>query len=661
MPRYAKIVAPATLVFAALVTLFVALAFGGGADPLLLVDPGAVVRYGLPVSKLLVNLAGAGTLGSLVLVLFALDSAKPEFGRALDVSAAAAAVWTVASGATAFYTFLLVYNQPIRLDDTFGEVLGTFLTSTELGQAWLATTLFAAVVTVLCFAVRNVTALFFVALVAVAGLVPMSLQGHRGGTADHDSATSALFLHVLFAAVWLGGLLTVAIIRPALERGRLAVVMRRYSTVALVSFVVVAVSGFVSAVIRVENVPNLLSPYGILVLTKVAALLALGVFGAAQRRYFIDRMTRAGASTAKRIFWGVVAAELAFMGIASGVAAALARTPTPVPQIPASELTDPTPAELLTGRPLPPPVSFENLVSMWNIDLIWLLVAAFGILFYVWGVIRLRRRGDSWPWYRTALWVAGMLVLFWITNGGVNVYERFLFSSHMLAHMALGMVVPVLLVPGAPITLALRTIEKRSDGSRGPREWIMLLVHSTYFGVLSNPLVAAGLFTGSLWLFYYTPLFDWATTNHIGHEWMVIHFLLTGYLFVFSLIGIDPAPNRAPYPIRLVTLFATMAFHAFFGLALVTGTGLLLVDWYGAMGWGDPAIVDQQAGGAIAWSVGEIPNALIAIAIVVLWSRSDVREQKRYDRKAERDGDAELEEYNRMLAERAQRGPINRP
>ncbi|HQE46601.1 MAG TPA: cytochrome c oxidase assembly protein, partial [Rhodoglobus sp.] len=135
---------------------------------------------------------------------------------------------------------------------------------------------------------------------------------------------------------------------------------------------------------------------------------------------------------------------------------------------------------------------------------------------------------------------------------------------------------------------------------------------------------------------------------------------LTGYLFVFSLIGIDPAPNRAPFPIRLVTLFATMAFHAFFGLALVTGTGLLLVDWYGAMGWGTKAILDQQAGGAIAWSVGEIPNAIIAIAIVVLWSRSDDREQKRYDRKADRDGDAELEEYNRMLAERAASKPISR-
>ena len=660
MPRLAKIVAPATLVLAALIAVFAALAFGGGADPLLLVDPGEVVRYGLPVSKLLVNLAGAGSVGALILVLFALDSAKPEFGRALDVAAASAAVWTVASGATGFFTFLLVYNQPIRIDDTFGQVLGLFLTSTELGQAWLATTLFAAVVTVLCFAVRNVTMLVFVAVIAVAGLVPMALQGHRGGTANHDAATSALFLHVLFAAVWLGGLLTIAIIRPLLDRVRLEIVLRRYSTVALVSFVVVAASGYVSAAIRVENLPNLLSPYGILVLVKVAALLALGVFGAAQRRYFIRRMTRSTDSAAARIFWVVAAAELAFMGIASGVAAALARTPTPVPQVPASELTDPTPAELLTGSPLPPPVSLQNLFTMWNIDLIWLLVCGFGILFYVWGVIRLGRRGDSWPWHRTVLWVAGLLALAYITNGGVNVYERYLFSSHMLAHMVLGMVIPVLLVPGAPITLALRTIEKRSDGSRGPREWIMLLVHSKYFGVLSNPLVAAGLFTGSLWLFYYTPLFDWATTNHIGHEWMVIHFLLTGYLFVFSLIGIDPAPNRAPFPIRLVTLFATMAFHAFFGLALVTGTGLLLVDWYGAMGWGTKAILDQQAGGAIAWSVGEIPNAIIAIAIVVLWSRSDDREQKRYDRKADRDGDAELEEYNRMLAERAASKPVSR-
>ena len=233
---------------------------------------------------------------------------------------------------------------------------------------------------------------------------------------------------------------------------------------------------------------------------------------------------------------------------------------------------------------------------------------------------RLRKRGDAWPWYRTVLWVAGMLLLFWITNGGVNAYEKYLFSAHMLAHMALGMMVPVLLVPGAPITLALRTIAKRTDGSRGPREWIMLVVHSRVFAVLGNPIVAAVLFAGSLWVFYYSPLFEWATVNHVGHQWMIVHFLGTGYLFVQSLIGVDPSPTRAPYPLRLLILLGTMAFHAFFGLALLSGTGLLLADWYGAMGWGTSAIDDQQTGGGIAWSVGEIPTVTLAIIVAIMWA-----------------------------------------
>lgn len=656
MPRLVRIAGPALLLLTALGALLASLAYGGGADAPLLVDPGAVVRYGLPVAKLLVNLGGAGAVGALVLACFALDSGRPEWNRALDVAAASAAVWTVAAAATGFYTFLTVLQQPIRFDDAFGNVLASFLTGTELGQAWLATTLVAAGVTVLCFAVRNPTVLVFVTVFAVVGLLPMTLQGHRGGTAQHDSATSALFLHVLFAGVWLGGLLTIALLKPLLEKGRLGAVLSRYSTVALVCFVVVAASGYLSAEIRVESLGNLLTPYGILVLVKTAALLTLGLFGAMQRRYFIARMQRPGASGG--IFWWIVAAELGFMGIAAGVAAALAKTATPVPEVAASDLADPTPAELLTGAPLPPPVTFERLFTLWNFDLVWILVCAFGIFFYLAGVWRLRTRGDAWPVQRTVFWIAGMLLLFYITNGGVNVYERYLFSQHMLAHMVLGMAVPVLLVPGAPITLALRTIAKRTDGSRGPREWIMLAVHSRPFAILANPLVAAAIFAGSLWVFYYTPVFSWATTNHLGHEWMIVHFLLSGYLFVQALIGIDPAPKRPPYPVRLLILLATMAFHAFFGLALMSGTGLLLADWYGAMGWdtGVTALQDQQAGGGIAWSVGEIPTVSLAIAVAIMWGRSDDRESRRYDRKADRDGEAELEAYNAMLAERARRG-----
>jgi cytochrome c oxidase assembly factor CtaG/putative copper export protein len=654
VPRLLRIALPAVLLLAALLSLLAGLAFGGGADAPLLLDPGPVVRYGLPISTLLVNLGGAGALGALLLACFALDSSRPEYDRALDVAAGSAAVWTVAAGTTGLFTFLAVLSQPLRFDDQFGEILANFLTGTELGQAWLTTTLVAAGVTALCFAVRNQTVLAFVTVLAAYGMLPPTLQGHRGGTANHDAASTALFIHVLFSAVWLGGLLTLVLVRSTMDRDRLATVLRRYSTVALVCFVVVAASGFVSAQIRVETLENMFSPYGALVVAKVAALLALGALGALQRRVMITRMTRLTART-QAWFWGIVATELAFMGIASGAAAALARTATPVPEIPVADLTDPTPAEILTGSPLPPAPSFENYLTMFNIDLLWLLICAFGILFYVWGVLRLRARGDRWPWYRTTLWVLGMIVLFWVTNGGVNAYEKFLFSSHMLAHMTLGMFVPLLLVPGAPITLALRTIHKRDDGSRGIREWLMILVHSRWFAILANPIVAAAIFTASLWIFYYTPVFSWATTNHVGHQWMIVHFLLSGYLFVQSLIGIDPSPQRLPYPVRLVVLLATMAFHAFFGLALMSGTGLLLANWYGAMGWdiGVTAIQDQQAGGGIAWSVGEIPNAIIALTIVFLWSRSDARETKRLDRQADRDGDAELEEYNRMLAERA--------
>lgn len=656
MLRFVRIVGPAILLVVAFVACLAALQFGGAAEAEPISDTGAVVRYGLPLAKLLVNIGAAGTIGSLAIAVFALSAARREFELTLDVAAGASAIWTVASAATAFFVFLTVYQQPITFDERFGQVLSTFLTQTELGQAWFATTLIAAALTVLCFAVRNHTAVAFMFAGSVLGLVPMAIQGHAGGTADHDQATSAIWLHLVFAALWLGGLVTLAILSRTLEKSRLVDAVTRYSSIALMSFIIVAASGYVSAEIRVGTLENLLSPYGILVLVKVASLITLGVFGALYRRFMIARMQRPAAGL-KTTLWWLIAAELGFMGIASGVAAALARTATPQPEVPASQAANPTPAEILTGRPLPEPMTFETLFTTWNVDLIWLLVCAFGIFFYLAGVWRLHRRGDKWPVLRTVSWVAGMVLLFYITNGGVNVYEKYLFSAHMLAHMTLGMMVPVLLVPGAPITLALRSIRKRADDSRGVREWILLLVHSRYFSILANPVVAAVIFAASLWAFYYSPLFRWATTDHIGHQWMIIHFLFTGYLFVQSLIGIDPVPNRPSYPFRLVVLFATMGFHAFFGLTLMTGTGLLLADWYGAMGWGTSAIADQQTGGGIAWSVGEIPTVILAFVVSVMWSRSDDRASKRYDRKADRDGDAELEAYNAMLAKRATTGP----
>jgi putative copper resistance protein D len=650
--RAFKIVTPAVAVLVAFGALFLALQIGGGSRSQALGDPGVVVRVGLPLAKLAVDLSAATLIGSLALALWAFASRERAYIRSIDIAAASALVLTLASALTGFLTFLNVSVTPFSLDAKFGNQLGFFLTEIALGQAWLITTLLAAFVAVLCIAVTNQTALFFVGLAAVGTLVPMALQGHSAGVSGHAMAITSMGLHLVFVSVWLGGVVTLVLLRGIIEPARLATVVSRFSTLAIIAFVVVAVSGVANALLRIGSVDKLFTtPYGQIVLLKLGAMVILGAFGFWQRGYLIKRMTGVAAQKA---FWWFIAIELAIMGAAAGIAAGLARTPTPVDEV---LNQNPSPAEILTGEPLPPEFTFEKYFTVWHIDLIWLLVCAFGIFFYLVGVWRLHKRGDKWPWYRTVLWVLGLALLFYITNGGINAYEMYLFSAHMGAHMTLGMMVPILLVPGAPVTLAMRAIAKRQDNTRGGREWILKAVHSGYANVISHPLFATVNFVGSLWLFYYTPIFRWATSDHIGHEWMIVHFLLAGYLFVQSLIGIDPVKSRFPYPFRLVQLLAAMTVHAFFGLGIMSSENLMLADWFGAMGrtWGSTPLEDQQAGGAIAWSVGEIPNLILALVIGFQWSRSDAREAKRTDRQADRTDDAELKAYNDMLARQAAR------
>jgi putative copper resistance protein D len=212
------------------------------------------------------------------------------------------------------------------------------------------------------------------------------------------------------------------------------------------------------------------------------------------------------------------------------------------------------------------------------------------------------------------------------------------------------------------VTLALRALPSRGegsrgDGSRGLREWLLVFVHSKFSQLVTHPLFAAANFAGSIVLFYYSDAFGWAMREHVGHELMNLHFTLTGYIFVLTMIGTDPLPRRAPYPMRLLLLLATMGFHAFFGVSIMGGTGLVAADYFGNLGrtWGLSALADQQMGGAVAWGIGEVPTLLVAIGVAVMWSRSDERETKRTDRAADRNNDADLNAYNDMFARLADR------
>ncbi|MEN2738753.1 cytochrome c oxidase assembly protein [Microbacterium sp. X-17] len=650
-PRALRAAGPLVLGVAAVVALLVLLAYGGGAAPLVIADPGPVVRWGLPISTVAVNLGAAGMAGSLVLALFGLKAGERAFDVALDTASVSAAVFTVAAGVTGFFTFVNVSNAAPSGDMLFGEQLGSFLVQQELGRTWLFTTVGGAALTVLTFAVRGWTSTFLVAILALVVIVPMGTQGHSGELSTHDVAMTSLILHMLAAAVWVGGLLLLVVVRPLLAKREVPDLLRRYSTIALFAFVVVAYSGTARAIVAVGDWSGLLTPYGAILGVKIVVLIGLGALGAWYRLRLIGRMDQ---DRRARRFWGLVVLELALMGIASGAGVALARTPPPVGE---AVPTVRTPAEILSGSPLPPELDISRWFTSWNIDPVWVVIVAAGVFFYLAGVWRLHRRGDRWPVYRTILWLGGMLLLLWVTCGPVNVYQEYLFSVHMAGHMLLTMAIPLLLVPGAPITLALRAIRKRDDGTRGGREWILWALHSPFGRIITNPFFTAGLFVASLFVFYYTDLFRWSLYDHAGHEWMTAHFLITGYLFVLSLIGIDPVPYRLPYPGRLVTLLAVMGMHAFFGVAIMEQSGLMVAEWFGSMGrtWGGTPLEDQYVGGGVAWSIGEIPSLILALTVAIQWSRSDTRRNRVRDRHADRTGDAELEAYNAQLQELADR------
>jgi cytochrome c oxidase assembly factor CtaG/putative copper export protein len=669
---------------AGLGALFLALAaallFSGAAAAREVSDPGALVRWGLPVAKAVHNISAATVIGGLIFAVGILpkslvrrsrgkegdgaeDAEHPAFTRALAIAAAAGAAWTLSAISVLVLTYADVAGQALSGDAQFTQALVYFMTDIETGRAWLAVTIIAAVVTTALFGVRSLGGLALTLILALIGLVPTALIGHSSSSSDHEGAINSLGLHLVGVSTWVGGIIILALLSGILTGPKAGAstditeaTLRRFSALAGFAFVLVFASGVINASIRITNWGDLVgSPYGQLILAKTAATLVLGGIGLMHRQWVIPQLGGTGSTmSSRRVLWQLVLAEFLVMGATSGVAVALGRSAPPQPT---TFAPDASPAFILSGYELPPELTPVRWLTEWRLDWLWIAVALFGLVSYFLGIARVHRRGDKWQWFRSVNWVIGLLVLTYITSGPPSVYGRVLFSAHMVDHMALTMVAPIFLVLGAPVTLALRALPPRGDGSRGPREWLLVFVHSRFSEVVTHPIFAAANFAGSIVLFYYSDLFGFAMREHVGHELMIVHFLLTGYIFILSMIGTDPLPRRAPYPMRLLLLLATMGFHAFFGVAIMGGTNLLAADYFGNLGraWGQSALLDQQTGGAVAWGIGEVPTLLVAIGVAIMWSRSDQRETKRVDRAADRNNDADLTAYNDMFAKLAER------
>jgi putative copper resistance protein D len=604
----------------------------GALSPAELVPASPLVTWGLPVVRALHHLGlllavGAGATAVLLLPgpsRREVTTLDPLRRRAVRLGAAGALLWTLAALAQIPLGGLEATGAGTDLN-VWDVAMGS-----ALGRLQMMVAVFAALAT-LAYALARSTVLACWGL-AFAGLGTLSLglAGHAGASLDHVNAVNAMALHLVAVTVWAGGLLAIALLAGHMNDAVLSAVVRRFSPWALAAVVSLALSGLISAGIRLSGWGDLLTTgYGRVVLAKAFGLAALAGLGALQRARLGERLR----------FRHLALTEGVLMAAVIGASVALGRSAPPVPQaVPASgELR-----VLSLAGYLPPAQEFSPTTMFTVIQPDWIALALAATMagLYLTGAVRLARRGDAWPWHRTLAFVAGCLAFAWVLSGGAAAWGRFRFDAHMVQHMAMMMIVPPLWVLGAPVTMLSRATAPRTDGSRGVREWVLAALHSGYSRVISSPPVAGLIFAGSLVIFYFTPLFELAMYHHLGHVLMTVHFLASGYLFAWVLIGIDPAPRPINPVLKLLTLLVTLAFHAFFGVALYSATWLIAETWYTDLGMYDPErlLLIQERGASIMWAISEVPTV------------SEDRRARQFDRKAERDGGAELAAYNAYLA-----------
>ncbi len=617
-------------------------------------NPGPVTTLGLPFVRAAGEVFAVVAVGAFLLAAFLVP---PQSNGVLDADGyRALRVGTVASGAFAVCAALLV---PLTISDVSGQPITAHLNPASLwslagliniSTSWRWTALLAAAVTLASLPVLRWSWTPLLLVGSLAALIPLGLTGHSSAGGSHDLATNSFLIHLVAASLWAGGLL--ALLAHMVRGGQHAgLAARRFSAIALWCFVAMAVSGVVNALVRILPSDLLTTDYGRLVVGKFVALCLLGVAGWRQRRSGVVALQAdPGSRTA---FVRLALIEALLFGLTFGIAVGLGRTPPPPLQIGAPSIAD-----VKIGYDFDGPPTIARVLLHWRFDLIFGTAAIVFAGLYVAAVLRLRRRGDAWPRGRTVSWLLGCLALLFVTSSGVGRYMPAMFSMHMAAHMMLSMLVPILLVLGGPVGLALRALPAAGrEDPPGMREWLLAALHSRLSQVLTNPVVATALFVAGFYGLYLGGLFDAAVGSHVGHLVMNVHFLLSGYLFYWVVIGVDPTPRPIPPLAKVAVVFASLPLHAFFAIVLMSMQKVLGESFYHSLhlSWHTDLIGDQRLGGGMAWAAGEIPLAVVMIALLVQWSRSDQRTARRLDRAADRDDDAELAAYNAMLSELARR------
>lgn len=588
-------------------------------------------------SDLTARLAAYGTLGVLTgIVGFSARNADHSLTdasrRLLPWAGRLGQVWFAASVLNTFANAAYVNGVPIHTTMR-PNAWWTFLWASPSALAWLASAIVAALVVVGVYVSRHWATSLISLVAGVLALAFVAVTGNVTVGINHDWATDAA-VAVAFTAI---PLMTAAV--GAWLLGTPASVLRYQH--AVLPLLLVAIGGHaVIAWQQMAGQPLTSTPYG---LWTIAILVVLGLFGVSWVvRQFV------GGRTAGSIGRDVVLA-VAYITCLT----AENHIPTPRFLEPQSIMVNYLGYEVLVEPTL------TRLITLGRPNTLWVGIVVFAIGAYLYGVLRARRHGNHWSILRTVSWVATWLLTLYLAVTGLWEYSTVTYSWHMVVHMTVNMLVPVLGVLGAPLAL-VRAASRPGVHHVSLGDALDSLEDHRFWQVLTSAPVAWLAYVVSLFAVYFTPAFAWLMKYHWAHQLMLIAFMMVGYFFFTIIIGADRTSKQLPHLLKLALVISIMPFHAVFAVGILSSQSLIGAPFYEtiAVPWlptHEALMADQSVAGQASWFLGEIPLFVVIAALAAQWFRSDDKEAQGIDAAVDSGADDSFDAYNDMLAELARR------
>jgi cytochrome c oxidase assembly factor CtaG/putative copper export protein len=565
-------------------------------------DPGAVVRIGAPLLRFVVDAAATVCTGALVFAAFFTRRQEsglisPTAYAALRTAGRAALVWALAALVLWPFDTAATAGLPLhRMLNLRGLAVAT---RTLPGpKAWLITFGLAAALAIAARRALRWRTMPVLSAIAVLATLPVITAGHSASDTGHDIATAAIALHIPAAVIWLGTL--IALVRARNLGADRPAALRRYARLSIGCWCVVAFSGIVDAAVLAAGSSAFTTGFGALLLVKLGVMVAL---------LLVRKKLLTGEPPASRL----LVVELAALAAAFGLSVALTDLPAPKFLIDAV-----TGDQSLLGYDLTAPPTILRLLVDWRFEPLFgplcvALAVAYGIA--------LRRRKRPWPASRTTAWLLGCAVLLFATSSGLGRYAPAMFSLEAVDHMLVGMLAPMLLALGAPLTLFLDSL--RPSDLPGPREWLSWVSRKR---ALTRPVPVTVLFVGAPFLLYFTDAYDLTVRFHWAHLGMDLIFLVIGYLFAWTFVGGDPTPEPAPNLIRIGLLLVAMPFDIVLAAAILAsghliGNGSASANLYAALDlpWVHSLAADQRLGAYLALLVSELVMFAMLAVVAIRW------------------------------------------